>query len=187
MTRLERVINEVKNSRTGNSRPWIFDEKGNVKDSVICGEVLGLLEELKSYEINVSDKWIDNFLSNSKVKGDNTYNYNACISNNINFNYLVTDDGSEIFVIMVHLGGDIRGNYTNYFAVKFDDDYAFFELESLRQSIYIDDRYCADISLLSEGYSVYDFVNNSEVGEFYDIEKDELLKELYKEDFRKVA
>ena len=128
MTRLENVINQVKDSRTGKNHAWIFNDDGKIGDNVVCGEVLDLLEELKEYEINVSDAWIENFLHNPRVKGDNTYNFNANISNNINIDYLVADDGAEIMVIMVHLTGDIRGNYTDYFAVKFDGLTAFMHL-----------------------------------------------------------
>ena len=88
MTRLENVINQVKVSRTGKNHAWIFDD-GKISDNVVCGEVLDLLEELKEYEINVSDAWIENFLHNPRVKGDNTYNFNANISNDINIDYLV--------------------------------------------------------------------------------------------------
>ena len=176
MSRLDNVIAQVKEVRNNKNRPWIFDEKGNVKDSVICGEVLELLEELKSYEINVTDEWIEDFLSNPNVKGDNTYNYNAKISNDINMNWLVCADGNVIYVMMVHLGGDIRGNYSEYFVVKYD----FYELDSLMQTVNINDRYYADVDLLSEIYSVYDYEIDDYVGEFYSIEKSELIEEIKK-------
>lgn len=178
MSRLENVIVQVKASRTGKNHAWIFDDNGNISDNVICGEALNLLEELKEYEINVSDAWIKNFLNNPKVKHYNTYNNGANISNDINTSHLITADGSEIIVIMVHLFGDIRGNYSDYFAVKFDDSYTFFELESLNQTIDINDRFCADVNLFSELYNVYDYINQTNVGEFYEIEKSELLKEI---------
>lgn len=180
MTRLENVIEQVKASRTGKNHAWIFNDEGKISDKVVCGEVLDLLEELKEYEINVSDKWIENFLNNPNVKGDNTYNVNANISNHININYIINTDGTEIMVIMVHLFGDIRTHYTEYFVVKFDDDYTFYELESLTQYIEINDRFTADVSLLSETYNVYDKVNGYDIGEFYEIEKEELLKEIEK-------
>lgn len=180
MTRLENVINQVKVSRTGKNHAWIFNNDGKIGDNVVCGEVLDLLEELKEYEINVSDAWIENFLHNPRVKGDNTYNFNANISNDINIDYLVTDDGAEIMVIMVHLTGDIRGNYTDYFAVKFDDIDSFYTLDSLTQCIDINDRFTADVFLLSETYSVYDCENGESVGEFYELEKEDLLAEIEK-------
>ena len=80
---------------------------------------------------------------------------------------------------MANLFGDIRGNYSDYFAVKFDDG-AFYELESLNQTIDINDRFCADVNLFSELYNVYDYVNQTDIGEFYEIEKSELLKEIEK-------
>lgn len=179
MSRLENVIAQVKASRTGKNHAWIFDDNGNISDNVICGEVLNLLTELKEYEINVSDTWIKNFLNNPKVKHYNTYNNGANISNDMNTSHLITADGSEIIVIMVHLFGDIRGNYSDYFAVKIDDG-AFYELESLNQIIPINDKFYADVNLLYELYYVYDCINQTDIGEFYEIEKSELLKEIEK-------
>ena len=53
MTRLEKVIEQVKDARTGVNRPWIFNEDGKIADSVMCCEVLDILEELKEYEIDL--------------------------------------------------------------------------------------------------------------------------------------
>lgn len=178
MTRLENVIEQVKNARKGEYRPWIFDDNGNVKEDVLCCEVLEMLEELKSYEINVSDEWIDNFLENPEVKGDNTYNVGANISNDLNMNYLKTDEGEEIILFMVHLFGDIRGGYSDYFAVKFDNEYQLYELESVTQSKDVNDHMVADLRIFSDTYSVYDYEKNDDVGEFYYIELEDLLEEI---------
>lgn len=55
MTRLEKVIEEVKAAHTRVNRPWIFDESGNMREDVLVGDVLPLLEELKEYEVDISD------------------------------------------------------------------------------------------------------------------------------------
>lgn len=178
MTRLENVIEQVKNARKGENRPWIFDDNGNVKKDVMCGEVLELLEELKKYELNVSDEWIDNFLKNPEVKGDNTYNVGANISNDLNMNYLENSNGEEIIVFMVHLYGDIRGGYSDYFAVKFDYEGELWELESASQSKDVNDHMVADLKIFSETYNVYDYVKQKDIGEFYCIELEDLLEEI---------
>ena len=64
MTRLENVIEQVKDARKVANRPWIFNDDGEVADNAMCCEVLDVLEELKKYEISVSDEWIENFLNN---------------------------------------------------------------------------------------------------------------------------
>ena len=178
MTRLENVINQVKDARKSEHRAWIFDDNGNIKNNVLCCEALDVLEELKEYELNVSDDWINNFLNSEDVKGDNTYNWSGNISNDFNLNYLENADGETIMVIMVHLFGDIRGGYSDYFAVKFDSMYQFYELESATQMKDVSDNMVADLRIFSDTYNVYDYEKQEDVGEFYCIELEDLLEEI---------
>ena len=175
MSRLDNVIEQVKSVRYVDKthRAWIFDDNGNIKDDVLCGDILPLLEELKEYEINVSDEWIESFREDSE--GDNTYNWGANICNDLNMNYR---KGCGIILFMVHLCGDIRGGYSDYFVVKFDRFDDLFYLESMTQYKEINDRYVADINLFREGYDVYDKETQDSVGEFFTIEVEDLLKEL---------
>ena len=177
-TRLENVIEQVKGARTGVNRPWIFNDDGRIADNVMCCEVLDVLEELKEYEISVSDEWIENFKHNPKVKGDNTYNWSGNISNDLNIDYLMNDNDEEIMLIMVHLYGDIRGGYSDYFAVKFDNEYEFYELESTTQMKDVNDHMVADVTIFSDSYNVYDYEKQEDVGSFCDFELEDLLKEI---------
>ena len=176
MSRLDKVIEQVKEIRKGNNRPWIFDDNGNISDNVIIGDVLDILEELKDYEINVSDEYIKNFEADSAY---NTYNYNGNISNDLNYEFKEIKDG-VIIRIMVHLYGDIRGGYSDYFFVKMDSEYDFLTLESAYQYKDITDTLTVDIHCFLETYSVYDNENQEEIGEFCCLEKEDLLKELNK-------
>lgn len=188
MTRLEKVIEEVKAAHTGVNRPWIFDENGNMRENVLVGDVLPLLEELKEYEIDISDDEIEEFINDKKTEGDNTYNWGANVSNNLLI-YSQEYDDELTLVIAVHLRGDIRANYSDYFAVKMCGFYEFYELESMFQYKHITDTLVADINLMDEHYDVYDYEHNEDIGEFYEIEiKDALLeitarqKELFPEE-----
>ena len=178
MTRLENVIEQVKDARKGANKPWIFNDDGKIADNVMCCEVLDVLEELKKYEISVSDEWIENFKNNPKVKSDNTYNFSGNISNDLNMDYMTNDDGEEIMLIMVHLFGDIRAGYSDYFAVKFDSMYEFYELESATQMKDVNDHMVADLNTFSETYNVYDYEKQEDVGEFYELELKDLLEEI---------
>lgn len=178
MTRLEKVVEQVKDARNGVNRPWIFNDDGKIADNVMCCEVLDILEELKKYEISVSDEWIESFLNNPKVKGDNTYNWSGNISNDLNINYMVNENDEEIMLIMVHLYGDVRGGYSDYFAVKFDSVYDFYELESATQMKEVNDHMVADVSIFSESYNVYDYKKQEDVGNFYCVELEDLLEEI---------
>ena len=178
-TRLENVIEEVKNARIGSYRPWIFNDDGKIKDNIITGEILELLEEMKDYEVNVSDEYIANFLKIDwhKRRSGNTYNVSAHISNDIYYTALETEDCC-IFLIKVHLYGDIRIGYSDYFVLKMEDFESFFELENWLQSKMINDKYSADINLMSEIYSVYDYENHENVGDFYELEVEDLLNQI---------
>ena len=177
MTRLENVIEEVKTARTGVYRPWIFDENGNIREDVLVGDVIPLLKELKEYEIDITDEEIEEFINDEETKGDNTYNWGANISNDLQIHSQEYDDEITM-VIAVHLRGDIRGGYSDYFAVKMRGFYEFYELESMLQHKDITDTLVADINLMSEGYSVYDYEHDDDLGEFYEIEIKDALPEI---------
>jgi len=179
MSRIDDVIKLVKSVRTGENKPWIYDEDGNISDDVICGDIIPFLEELKEHEINVSDSWINHFLHGVAVDGFYTYNFNACVSNDfVVWHY--QNENVCIIAIAVHLFGDARCNISDWFVCKFSSMEEFFELESATQSINVNDRFSADVNIFSESYSVYDYVNGEDVGEFYEIEKSELIDELNK-------
>lgn len=177
-TRLDNVIEQVKNARKGEHRPWIFNDDGEIADNVMCCEALYILEELKNYEIDVSDEWIEQFFNNANVKGDNTYNWGANISNDLNMNYIENDNGEVIMLIMVHLYGDIRTGYSDYFAVKFDSMYQFYELESATQIKSVNDNMVADLNAFTETYDVYDYEKEESIGSFYCVELADLLEEI---------
>lgn len=169
---------------------WIRDEHGNLKDDVICGEVIPFLEELKEYEIEMSQTdikdmmnfWDSNF-DRSRYTRDNTYNHNANIDHNIDYRIVESEHDGTWLVFMVHRYGDVRGNYTDWAVCKFDDIYEFWELESIRQHKNFSDgdkfeRYTADINIFDECYLVYDNDLGEDVGYFYDIEVEDLLKSI---------
>ena len=177
MTRLENVIEEVKSVRTGSGCAWIFDESGNIREDVLVGDVIPLLEELKEYEIDITDEEIEEFINDEETKGDNTYNWNANISNELLI-YSQEHNDETTLVIAVHLRGDIRANYSDYFAVKMRGFYEFYELESMLQHKHVTDTLVADINLMDEGYSVYDYEHDVDLGEFYEVEIKDVLSEI---------
>lgn len=183
MTRLEKAIEEIKAIRKlpQNIRPWIYDDNGNIRENVICGDVIPFLEKLKPYEINVSDKWMDDFIENDKTKANNTYNWGAIINHDINFWWR---NGNPIIVMMIHILGDVRGNYTEKFVIKGegrgDIISNIFENEAVYQYKDINDRYSADINIFSDTYEVYDSEKNKTIGEYCEIEVKDLLKEIEK-------
>lgn len=179
MSRLDRAIKDVMDCRTMDKHAWIYNDNGEIRDDVICGDVIPFLEELKEYEVNVSEGWLRRFISGVSTTAFNTYNYNTCVSNDFVVWHYENNDAC-IVAIAVHLYGDARCNYSDWFVCRFDALDELFELESAYQSIEINDRFSADVNIFSECYSVYDYVIGEDVGEFYEIEKSELIDELEK-------
>ena len=179
MTRLDAVIEDIKEvNKTCNA--WIYDADGNIKDDVICGSVLPLLYELRDYETEATEEFIDWIVENANRRW-NTYNWNANIDHDIDVAE-VELDGYTYMAIMVHRYGDVRANYTDRFLVKFDDCYEWSELESIMQYKTIcDGRYFIDIDIMTETYTVWDNKEEVSVGEFYEMEVEDLLNELNKD------
>ena len=182
MSRLDNVIKQVKEARNGKNKPWIFDDKGNIKDDVLICDVLPLLESLKEYEIEISNSEIEKYLESEYYSAENTYNWNANISNDLDWK-IYKKDNSNIAIIMVHLYGDIRCGYSDYFVIsmgEYDSLIELFSYEDFDSTIgykELNENYIADYEMFSECIIVFDKDGN-EVGEFYETEKEELLKEV---------
>ena len=176
MTRLDAVIKDIEAvNKMGNA--WIYDADGEIKDDVICGNVLELLYELRDYEVESTEESI-NWIVKNADRHWNTYNWNANIDHDIDVAE-VELDGYTYMAIMVHRYGDIRANYTDRFVVRFDNEYDWFEFNSRIQCKEIaGGRYCVDIDIMTECYNVWDNEKEVSVGEFYEMEVEDLLKEI---------
>ena len=175
MTRLDEVIKDIKEVNK-ECHAWIYESNGEIRDDVICGNVLDLLYELKDYEIETFDteKSINLVVEHANNHW-NTYNWNANIDHHIDVAELEID-GYTYMAIMVHRYGDVRANYTDRFLVRFDNEYEWFDLESRMQYKTIcDGKYCCDIDIMTEWYDVWDWELGESVGEFYEIEVEDLL------------
>lgn len=178
MGKINMIIKDLKSLHKGPNRPWIYDENGKMKDNIICGDIIPLLEELKEYEVGWPNSRIERFVDENE--GNNTYNWSANINHDICYHW---KEGSPFIVMMIHRSGDIRGNYTDYFVVESD---AFFdhplgwlyELDSSFQHKDFGGHYVADIDLFREGYSVYDLEKEETIGDYYEPEVEDLLKEI---------
>lgn len=176
MTRLDAVIEDIKevNKTCG---AWIYDADGNIKDDAIFANVLPLLYELKDYEVESTEESIDWIVENANRRW-NTYNWNANIDHDIGVAE-VEVDGYTYMAIMVHRYGDVRANYTDRFLVRFDNEYEWFELNSrVQYKTICDGRYCVDIDIMAECYNVWDNEKEVNVGEFYELEVEDLLNEI---------
>lgn len=179
MTRLDAVIKDIE-AANKIGYAWIYDADGEIKDNVICGNVLPLLYELRDYEVETTEESIDLVVKNAD-RHWNTYNWNANIDHDIDVAE-VEVNGYTYMAIMVHRYGDVRANYTDRFLVRFDNCYEWSELEPIMQYKTIcDGRYFIDINIMSETYNVWDNEKEVNLGEFYELEVEDLLNEINKD------
>lgn len=180
MSRIEKIIEEIKSVNTVDEsiRPWIYNEDGEIKDDVIVGNVLLYLEDMKDYEIEADDEYIEYIRENGS--GYNTYNWGANIDHDIQYYTIQTEDGGIDMALQVHRLGDVRGNYTDFAVCHFEYDGEWFELENLCQPKMINDRYVADIDIFSNEYNVYDTEDGCDVGYYYETEVKDLLESINK-------
>ena len=181
MTRLDAVIKDIEAVNKADIA-WMYDVDGNIKDNVICGNVLPLLYELKDYEVEATEESIDWFVKNADKRW-NTYNWNANIDHDIDVAEMSLN-GYTYMAIMVHRYGDIRVNYTDRFVVRFDNKYDWFEFNSRMQYKEIaGGRYYVDIDIMTECYNVWDNEKEVSLGEFCELEVEDLLNEINSEIF----
>ena len=176
MSRIDNVIEDLKGCNTS----WIYDNEGKIKDSVICGDVIPFLKELKEYEVELEDAEFEELANRIKEANqvNNSYNWNANISHDINYYWNKLND-KHYYLISVHRFGDARCNYSDEFIVVFDYENEMFELESVIQMKDIPNTsYVADIDIFCEEYNVYDYESGSDIGYFFEMEVDDLLKEI---------
>lgn len=112
-----------------------------------------LLEYLKPYEVEIPKEYKNDYNGITKYlvslnvekeyEGCNTYNWNGRIMHDLNYTKYKIDN-KYYYVVMVHRGGDIRANYTDYFMLRFDDEDEF---------MYIIDEICREKLTISKEYN----------------------------------
>lgn len=152
MTLLEKSLNTIKNLR--GTEVEVFGQPHQVESTIeysdLTIDVVEVFRNFYGYEVTSVDYYnpdtdeyeeiefnnADEFISCmedlygiEEVRGDNSYNWSSPISNHFYIHEYYNSELSEYYyVVAIHKFGDVRGNYTNEFVLKFDNDYAFFEL-----------------------------------------------------------
>lgn len=120
------------------------EEWGKDNEIYFYLDVKDFLAELEYYEEEIPkkmvdeasyDDWsngIDEYLETfkginpDKCESDNTYNWGSRISHDLNLNFYEGEDGFYV-AIDVHKSGDVRGNYTTRFLLRFDNKDEWYE------------------------------------------------------------
>lgn len=178
-TTIQDVIETVKKAR-GYSRPWTINEDGTINKDALVIDIIPILEELKEYEdLEIDSELTDKLYTEDYDMGYNTYNWCSPLSNNLEIRCGKIDD-EDYVLIAVHLYGDIRCNYTDYFALKMDFS-DLIQLDVWTDYKDVGDRYVADLNAWSDSYNVYDTITQEDVGEFFECEVNELLEAIKEE------
>ena len=182
--RINSIINEIENLRGSVVR--IFGQPTRLADTIdeltvdVC-EVLEKLKEFEVYEFEIEEydeenddyecRYTDNFdeyldyLEENRwleeVAHDNTYNYNANISNHIDYRTRFNNLNGKCYIeVMVHRFGDVRCNYTDACILEMDSMDIFYEIMS-ECTKYVDiimdgNEYRIAISPMTETKELYD-------------------------------
>lgn len=152
----------------------------NVKENALTIDIMDILDVLDPYEVTNATIWdkeeeidceyyIDDYLVTGLEEGwieesiaNNTYNWNAPLINNINFEiYYDIHEREYIVRFRIHCGyGDIRTGYSEWMYLKFNYEEEFLELLlecSKTIEIKLDNEiYYIDVNTLSDDVSLLD-------------------------------
>ena len=199
MSLTQDIINEIKGLR--GSKVTVFGQPTTLPSEIddYTIDICDLLEKLIPFELDeeltkVEEEDVDYNTSKLDIvlnrlvehgyiededgyKADNSYNWNAPVSNDFNIMQWLTDDGM-IVAIKVHRYGDVRGNYTDYAWYKFIDEYNFddvvYETTKCNCVEYKGKEYDCYVSLYSnyitvvqlddgyESFDIYEYIDNDE-------------------------
>lgn len=174
---------QARREKDNKTRPAIYeiDENGHgkIKDDIIIGDIIPLLDELSDYEIHMSDEQIVQFRNDPDICNMYTYNYSGNVDVDFSIWY---KEGSPIGLFCLHTGLDARLGFTDFatFAIP-DYDNALeglLNLETIDQHKEISYKYEADIHLTRDTYEVYDYQKDEYVGEYCLMEVGDLLSEI---------
>lgn len=193
ITTIDEVIKQLGNHLGG----WIFKD-GKLSDEAIAIDTRELLKAFKEHDLELDfdkAKELCNALVNEygnkmeslfgeftfdniAIDANNSYNWGSVLSHDIQF-YEFEYNDTRYIAMDVHLGGDIRGNYSYYFILECSLD-DLFQVE-FYPSVEINDTLVADLRWYSDRYSVYNTETGEDVGEYYESDKADLIERLKEE------
>lgn len=177
-----------KNDYWWNEERKDLELKYYVPTDVIC-------EVLEEYEVGIPKKiydflggdekyntWYDNnfasYLKGHCIEdfgGDNTYNHCGRPQNDFNWETFKINDDRYWVVLMFHIGGDIRANYTDEIVLEFEYDTQFLEV---MQDIGCENGLTFDLEVKGKTYEITPFVFD-ECLEVYDRETDDYIYNIF--------
>lgn len=128
------AINELKAQMPEHDDVWWNTPEQHDESAKYLIDVFEYLEQCASDASKVYDKVYDfdelsELAPDDDWKGDNTYNWNACITHDLDIRYANLDDGTVLIALRVHRAGDVRCNYTDFVVMQFDSLESWYECE----------------------------------------------------------
>lgn len=195
MNLLQKAYDDILELRGSNVS--IFGQETTLDDEVdeFTIDVLEVLDALREHEVmslqghdNVDD-YLNylvetGFIENEFDKSDNSYNWNANVSNHFNFYSYNANDGTVLIEFKVHRYGDVRGNYTVSFLLEFESFDEFLEVlfeVSMYGTIEVNNiNYDLYSSVFNEGIEVSD-IDGHHITTTYENEKEYIIQDILSE------
>lgn len=103
---------------------------------------------------------------------DNTYNHSGNVQNDFQWHTIKLNDDTYIVLLAFHIGGDIRGNYTDYVVLEFDYEVGFEEF--MGGEISWENGLTFDLDIFGKTFEITPMAFD-ECVEVYDREKDDYV------------
>lgn len=120
------------------------EEWGKDDEYLFCLDTKKFLADLEGYEVEIPksfynenyntdwsngiDEYLETYVGIDPDSGedDNTYNWGSRLTHDLNLHFYEAEDGFYV-AIEIHKSGDVRGNYTTRFLLRFDDKDDWYE------------------------------------------------------------
>lgn len=188
-------LKEIKEMLHKRNEYWWKDERPDldlryyIPTDVICDSLAyyerGLTEEeykaiygeegrKKDTYFNTYDEldYFQNLDGAEYLGGDNTYNHSGNVQNDFQWHTIKLDDDVYIVLLAFHIGGDIRGNYTDYVVLEFDYEVGFEEF--MGGEISYENGLTFDLDVLGKTFEITPMAFD-ECVEVYDSETDDYI------------
>lgn len=164
-----------------------YHELGRLETDDFTINIIDVLKALEPYEITESIEELTEsgyIYDDCDYKGNNSYNWNAPVNHDFNFNIYNNDNTANdacYIEFKVHRFGDVRGNYTENVVLEFMNKYEFYEVVAAcnkYNTIEIDGiNYNIDVNIFSDTFEVWDD-NGNYIGAVCGYDADEITDEI---------
>lgn len=139
------VLNEIEGNEASLTYEIDSEEAEEGEEEMVFDEIQEMVDHMTEYDL-----W-------KELKHDNTYNWGAPLSNNIDFKIFADKLNDKYYVqFNVHRFGDVRANYTEYALLEYDSEDGFiYDLAEVKKRIEVGD-YTVEVDIFQDSLDVMD-------------------------------